>query len=175
MIRRINLFAGSSVGKSSCAAHIFSEFKKNSLKIELVQEEAKEWAYENRTITKFDQLTLFAAQMRKEDLALRNGADLIVSDSPIILAICYADKYGFERCEELYRIAENFEEHYPSINIFLERNDGMYQQEGRYESYEEAVCMDLSIKRYLNEKSIEYEIKDFRCWDSITYHIKQYI
>ena len=175
MIRRINLFAGPCSGKSSLAAHIFSEFKKESVKIELVQEEAKEWAYEGRKITKYDQLTLFAAQMRKEDLALRNGSELIVSDSPIMLAICYAKKYGFNCCESLYEIAKNFEEDYPSINIFLERNGGDYQKEGRYETYIEALHMDFLIKEYLIERNIKYNSSDFKNWEKIMSHIRRNI
>jgi len=147
MIRRINLYAGPCAGKSTIAAHVFSHFRAKQVNIELVTEYVKSWAYEERKITSYDQLYLLAKQLRQEDLILRNGVDLIVTDSPILLSACYAQKYGFPSVSALREIAAEFEKTYPSLNIFIERGRTPYNQSGRYETYEQAVEMDAAIEK----------------------------
>jgi len=118
-IRRVNLFGGPGAGKSTIAALIFAHAKLSGKHIEHVQEYVKSWVYEKRDVSGFDQLYLLAKQIRREDLFLRSGVDSIVTDSPVMLAACYAKQYGLESWETLLRVVLDFEAKYPSLNIFL--------------------------------------------------------
>ena len=154
--RRINIFGGPGCGKSTVAASIFSRLKAEGHEIELVDEYVKSWAYEKREICSFDQAYLFMQQLRKEYLVLRHSAGCIVTDSPLVLSICYAKKYGFKRWECLQNIADDFEEEYPSINVILDREGCEYKQEGRYEDYKQALAMDGMISDYIYNCGINH-------------------
>lgn len=149
MIRRINLYAGPGVGKSTLAAGIFYKLKTKDIKIEILTEVAKCWAYEGRQIKlSSDQLMMFCKQKRKEELYLNNGSDLIVTDSPILLSSVYARLLGVTDDIEAMLISESaFEKKFPSLNIFLVKNrvKEEYQNEGRYQTFEEAVALDYKI------------------------------
>jgi len=151
MIRRINLFAGPGAGKSTAAAAIYSDLKRRGYSVELINEYIKGWAYEAREVKPYDQLYVFAKQLRKEELVLRNGVDLIVTDSPILLSISYARKYGFKDWKALLDVACGFEKEYPSLNIYLDRGDCPYQEDGRWETRKQAVEMDRQIKELMEE------------------------
>jgi nicotinamide riboside kinase len=163
MFKRINLFGGPCTRKSTLAARIFYDLKSINKNVELVQEHVKTWAYENREISAFDQLFLFSHQLRSEELALRNKVDFVVTDSPILLAICYSKKRGLRSWRSLQEIADDFETDYPSLNIVLSRSTSKYETFGRYESLIEAIEMDKQIRDYLNEnnaKFIEFDLKE---------------
>lgn len=89
---------------------------------------------------------MFAKQMHKEDTYLKNGADYIVSDSPILMIGAYATRNGDSYAEDLINLAKKFNAVYPSVNIFLDRTGVPYKQEGRYEDYAEAVRTDHIIQ-----------------------------
>jgi hypothetical protein len=141
-IKRICLFAGPNVGKSVAAAWMFAKLKIAGHNADLVQEKAKELAYDGIKIRKYDQLQLFAEQMRREELLLRNGV-LVVTDSPIRLGLAYGLKYGFPCVDEMMKVIDSFDADHPPLNIFLKRDEkDVYQQAGRYENREQALEMD---------------------------------
>ena len=155
-IRRINLLSGPGTGKSTAAAYLFYRLKELGKRVEYIQEYVKEWAYEGRKITSFDQLYIFAKQLRREDLVLGKGVDIVVTDSPLYLALSYMIKYGFPCPESLESVVRIFDEKYPPLNILLVRSDGSYEQEGRYETPEEAVVMDEMIRAHLVSRGLEF-------------------
>lgn len=173
--RRINIFGGPGCGKSTVAAGIFSRLKAEGHEIELVDEYVKSWAYEKREICSFDQAYLFTQQLRKEYLVLRHSTGCIVTDSPLVLSICYAKKYGFKRWECLQSIADDFEEEYPSINVILDRRGCGYKQEGRYEDYEQALEMDRMISNYIYGCGINYCKIPFNDHDGIIEWVRKSI
>lgn len=157
LLRRINFWGGPGLGKSVAASYVFTKLKRSGYNIELVQEVAKEWAYEKKQITPWDQLSIFSSQIAREHRIVSSGNDIIiVSDSPSLLAIPYMMKYGFRFYGQCIEIAKGFELDYPSVNFYLERKDCPFNQEGRYENYEEAKMMDLSIRSFLDEHNISY-------------------
>jgi len=157
MIRRINFYSGPCCGKSVLAANIFCELKKQGKNIELIQEYAKELAYEKRKIQPYHQLQIFTEQVAREYRVLNSSEDVItVSDSPIFLNIPYAIKYCFVSWRALVAIAKDFEMSYPAVNFFIRREDCPYTQEGRYENLNEAKGMDMAIESFLNEQQIPY-------------------
>jgi len=158
MIRRINLYGGPGCRKSTQAAYIYSQLKGKKLKVELVQEFVKTWAYEKREPSSFDQLYLFARQLRMEDIVLRNGVDYVITDSPIGLAVCYSQAGGFIQWPALTILAQEFERTYPSLNLFFDRDGTDYEAHGRYQTEDGAIKMDKLILAYLGMNQLPYQV-----------------
>jgi hypothetical protein len=152
---RINFLGGPNSKKSTTAAWIFSELKRDDISVELVSEFCKTWAIEKRVISKWDQTYFFGQQMQAEYHNLKHGIKNIITDSPVFLAPIYADKYsGKTVSAPLFKLSHEFDKDFPCINIFLERGDKKYIIEGRYENYDQALEMDLKIK---SKAIYEYE------------------
>ena len=144
---RINLLGGPGSGKSSTAAWLFSELKKENISVELVSEFCKTWAIEGRKFEKYDQIYFFGQQMQAEYRNLKYGIKNIVTDSPVLLAAIYAQHhYGKSIGEHLLHLAREFDKDFPSVNIVLDRRNKKYITEGRYENYDQALKMDAEIK-----------------------------
>lgn len=157
-IKRICLFAGPNVGKSVAAAWLFAKLKIAGHNADLVQEKAKELAYDGIKIRKYDQLQLFAEQMRREELLLRNGVT-VVTDSPIRLGLAYGLKYGFPCVDEMMKVIDAFDADHPPLNVYLRRDEkDEYQQAGRYENREQALEMDKVILELLDKAPDGYVI-----------------
>lgn len=162
-IRRISLFGGPGISKSTTAAYLFSSFKHISVTTnsgftsELVQEYVKAWAYEKRCPSGFDQWFLFTQQVRAEELPLKNGVRYIITDSPLILNVFYARKYAVPGWQFLFGLALEFEKKYPSYNLLLERGDRQYVKSGRFETEEEAKDIDKELEEFLSTNNIVYK------------------
>ena len=155
MIRRINIFAGPGAGKSTLAADIFVHLKQNHIQIELVTEYIKDWVYLNMAPKSFDQIYIFAKQLHKEDVLLRSDdKQCIVTDSPLMMQLAYMDDLPYRK--EVIGLCNMFEQKYPSLNIFLDRNDTPYQRNGRYSDYQQAKELDLKIENNLKDHSQAY-------------------
>lgn len=155
MIRRICFYSGPCCGKSVMAAKVFLELKKRNKTVELIQEYAKDLAYEGYQIKPYDQLKIFAEQISREYRVLKSSEDVvIVTDGPFALSIPYAQKYGFESWPSLVEISRKFELDFPSINFYLVRGDCPYSTVGRYENLDEAKMMDALITNFLDEHKI---------------------
>lgn len=164
MIRRINLYGGASTGKSTSAAEVFASLKRRfpMSKFELVQEFVKIWAYEKKIPKGYDQNYIFAKQLRREEIPLRNGVDLIVTDSPLFLGYCYAFKYAPKLAQPILTIINEFEKEYPSHHVFIERGDKQYNPHGRYEDEEAAKQMDIFILNQVSNYYKDYKIVKFQ-------------
>jgi len=133
---RINLFGGPGSGKSTTAARVFSELKEKKTSIEHVGEYVKSWAYQRRTIKKFDQVYLFAKQQQYEYRYLSCGVKNIITDSPCFLSYIYGAKYNEDPkiANALLQLSKIYDEDYPSVNIFIHRGEKDYVPEGRYQT-----------------------------------------
>ncbi|GAF89325.1 unnamed protein product, partial [marine sediment metagenome] len=89
-IRRICLMSGPGGGKSITSNSVRSQLAFKGYDIELVEEVIKDWTYYGRSPQSCDSYSLQGKQMEKEDIRLRSGVDLIVSDSPLFLQYFYA-------------------------------------------------------------------------------------
>lgn len=152
-IRRICLYGGPSSGKSTNASELFSYLNKatdDNTSFELIQEYVKGWAWEDKKPQGFDQNYIFAKQQHREEIPLRNGAQAIVTDCPILLPVAYAKKNGVKSWQHLAGMAELHEEVYPGVHIFLDRGDMPFSQEGRLWGKDHATIMDDVIKNMLD-------------------------
>jgi len=61
----INILGGSGCGKTTTAAGLFYEMKKQRISCELVQEFVKIWAYEGRDIFQRDQALILEKHMQE--------------------------------------------------------------------------------------------------------------
>jgi hypothetical protein len=165
-IRRINLFGGPGVSKSTTAARIFAGMKTNGDNVELVTEYVKNWAFIDRVPEKWDQVYLFGKQLNREYVPLTGGANLIISDSPLLLSCFYANQLdnNDEITRNLIDLALAFEAQYPSINIILRRGDRPYNPIGRFQTLDEALKIDNNIKTFIRDYTeyleIDYNITD---------------
>lgn len=153
----INLFGGSGIGKSTTAAQIFSELKVLDRDVELVREYVKNWAWQGRKPTAYDQLYIIGQQTRAESL-LYHKVDLIVTDSPFLLAPFYEKYYtGEEICLpsalRFYDLAKRNGVEYR--NFVLTRHKE-FNPQGRFETKKQAEEIDKLIPAYLTKNGIEY-------------------
>lgn len=153
----INLLGGSGLGKSTTAALIFGELKLLGKETELVQEYAKEWAWEGKKITSNDQ-DFIASEQWKRESRLYKKVDFIVTDSPLILGAVYQKFYSqadpiYDKIAERIQIAE--ESGITYMNFLLNRNK-KFNPKGRFETEEQAKQVDVFLKEYLINKSIPF-------------------
>lgn len=168
---KINLWGGPGCGKTAVASGIFNYLITKNYNIELVSEYIKTWAYEKKQTKSYDQLYIFAKQLRTEDLFLRNGVDHIVTDSPIPMQIFYAKKYNFACWKELLNIAKDFDSKTKSINIFLDRTGIQYKTNGRFENESEAREADREIYNFLTQFAESHEVIQTIHFDKIISYI----
>lgn len=174
MFRRINIYGASGVGKSTTAATIFAELKRERYKCEFVQEEAKLWAYQNKSIRGWDQWDVALSQMDKERILLEAGVDFIVTECPLLLNAFYGHKYKVPKYWLLRTQAELFEHKYPSINILLLMTDRPFETHGRFESQDESKQNEELLKEFLFEHK-QFFISDMNHTEEILEYINRRI
>ena len=118
------------------------QFKQRQIAAEYSREFCKRMAYRNEYIDPvLDQAILFGRQVEEEMEALRTPC-VVVTDSPILLQAVYGQAYGFV-AGEVNRKLDNL---YPSIHIFLDRQDREYSAVGRYQTHDQAKEIDMKLR-----------------------------
>ena len=156
----INLYGGPGTGKSTSAAYLFYLLKSQGKNAELVREYVKDWAWEGRNISTYDQIYLLGKQVRRESI-LYGKVDYIVTDSPIMLGIYYASKYSSLSVSEgvramtlaYYRQAA--EDGHKHVHVFLERSKP-YNPLGRFQSEDQAKNIDNGVYGMLADLRIPF-------------------
>jgi nicotinamide riboside kinase len=174
MIKRINIFGGAGVGKSTLTAKLFSELKRDKYNIEHVTEYIKNWVYESRIPQSWDQLYILGQQLHREDLIIRQGPS-IITDSPLLMQAAYSQFNGFPATKQLIEIVDEFEKHYNSINFFIHRKYA-YVDTGRFHSEETAILIENNIIELLTNRTGSMIVYlESLCDDEILNIIKQHI
>jgi hypothetical protein len=158
MSRIINLYGGPGTGKSTSAAYLFSKLKMAGNNAELVREYVKDWAWEGRTIGVYDQIYFLGKQIRKESM-LFGKVDTIVTDSPVMLAGFYAERYSPDPIKDA--VDEALKGYYEQCrldghvhhHVFLQRSKP-YNSKGRFQTADEAVLFDKYMFDFLREREI---------------------
>ncbi len=158
----INLLGGPGCGKSTVGSELFSIMKKRNMRVEITQEFPKILAWDGNIESIKDQFYVTANQHRNIS-RLYGKVDYIIVDSPILLGVIYKklydafDNYPSEFYGELFDmfIIDLFKK-YENINIYLKRRVDIYENIGRYQTYEESLSIDKKIKRLLLDNSISF-------------------
>lgn len=155
----INLFGGPGAGKSTISSGLFYELKRLNISCDNPYEFPKQVAWEDNPSQINDQLYIFANQHR--GIVRSYGkVDYIILDSPILLSLVYKNGYSNEYPVSLYgdkfdeMVIEVFKK-YDNINLFLNRPED-FQDEGRFQNYEESIMFDNKIKSIMDTNSIDY-------------------
>lgn len=148
-VRRINLVGGPCSGKSTLASYVYSQLKMLKVNVELTRETIKNWIYLGCLPESYDQLYLFASQIREEDLFLRTSDDaVVVTDAPIDMSAAYGESHGFDCAPELASMADKYEKEYPSYNIFVLRDRNWFTENGRIHNYRQSLELDQFMLDY---------------------------
>jgi len=158
----INFFGGPGIGKSTQSAELFTLMKKNHMDVELTFEYPKIVAWEENYSTIKDQFFITANQHRNIS-RLYGKVKYILVDSPIILGTVYKNIYNdkpeypgtFYGDSFDYFIYSLFKK-YDSLNIFLERDDKSFNQNGRFQNLEQSKKIDNTIKENLKNYNIPF-------------------
>ena len=146
----VNLFGGPGSGKSTTCAGVFSKLKLAGLNCEMSLEYVKDKIWENSLNVLDDQIYVFGKQFHRLN-CLKDKADVIITDSPILLSIIY-NKEMSNYLDDL--IVEQFRK-FNNLNYYLVRDES-FNQTGRIHNLEESVEKDNQIKIMLNEYNISY-------------------
>jgi hypothetical protein len=170
----INLFAGPGAGKSTTAAEIFWRMKRHGLSCELVREYVKDWAYEDRAISKFDQFYIVGKQIKKESL-LYDKVDFVITDCPIWNSAFY--ERHLEGTTYMVNHVRGFTEYAQSKGIkyhnYLLTRQVAYQEDGRYQTEDEALEVDARMKEFLLDMNLPFKTLEGKPDDWARYIIEQ--
>lgn len=149
----VNFYAGPSSGKTTAALELTAALKKAGYNVEYVAEYAKELVLENRSAELADQRKVTDEQYRRFD-RIRNSADIIVTDSPILLGLVYGDgKIDDAYKKQIRRYYDSFD----NFNMFVERPSGAaFQTEGRIHDEKQSIELDGKIKSMLETQGVFY-------------------
>jgi hypothetical protein len=134
MTKVINLHAGPGAGKSTTKAGLFFEMKHLGLKVEVVEEFAKELTYDGDFGTMQNEMYLLAEQDRRQRRLL-GQVDYIITDSPLLKSAFYV-RGVYDSPEYVEHIKRLFDS-YTNINVWVKRVKP-YMTYGRTQSEEEA-------------------------------------
>lgn len=151
----VNLCGAPGAGKSTGAAYIFSKLKMAGVNAELVTEFAKDKVWEGSQAVFENQLYMLAKQYFRITRC-ENKVDVIVTDSPILLNIYYAqnDKHLGKEFEDLiiHLVGQ-----YNNLNYFINRVKP-YNPKGRFQTEEESDKLSLELKDLF--KNLGYDMKE---------------
>jgi len=150
----INLYGGPGCGKSTSAAYLYYLLKCQGENVELVREYVKDWAWDNRKFSVYDEIYFLGKQVRHESM-LFGKVKYIVTDAPVYMTAYYAKLYcslglaqGVEKATvAFYQQAKD--DGHNHLHIYLQRNKP-YKAEGRYQTEEQALAVDTGILEMLD-------------------------
>lgn len=135
MTKIINIFGGPGIGKSTIVAGLFHQMKIRHLDVEIANEVAKDYVWENRyDVLKEDQLIVFAKQHRRI-FRLADKVDFVIADCPLLMCIPYIPENFYENLEPLM-VEAHFA--FDNINFVLNRANVDYNPNGRYHTEEQS-------------------------------------
>jgi nicotinamide riboside kinase len=148
----VQIFGGPSAGKSVLAAELYVVMKKANIgSVELIQEYAKELVWQERFNDLKDQSLVTAGQIAKT-MPLNNKVDYLITDSPLLLGLVYAQDYK-EVEETILSHTNQFER---TVNVFVERGGASFETQGRVHNEQQSIELDKKIKDMLEKYGFEY-------------------
>lgn len=166
----VNLFGGSGYGKSTCAAYLFSQLKKNNYNVELVFEFPKDLLYLTDITPPFNQAFVFGNQLWKIEQYAKES-EIVITDSPLPLSIVYNNTSYLGECfnETVMNAFNSFN----NINFLIEKTFD-YKNNGRYQTEQEAIMSHAKIEQLLKYYNILYQAVSGNDYDIIISNITSY-
>lgn len=152
----VNFFGGPGTGKSTMAATLFASLKKDTEKAELVTEFARDLVYSERIkLLKHNQLYVLAKQYERVQ-RLVGKADIVVTDSPLLLSNVYPEPDSTFDVEIFRVLVRYISSQFNNLNYYLPRPDEkMFIDMGRiHQSKEEASKYDSLILTELADAGV---------------------
>lgn len=146
----VNFFAGPGAGKSTTATGVFSNLKLAGKNAELVTEFAKDCTWEGNKAALTCQPYVTGTQIWRVQRAFQGGAQIVVTDSPVLLGTAYV-----ETLDPMTLVCLREHARYPSINFLVVRTK-QYQPVGRNQTEAEAVALDTKIERILHDYEVPF-------------------
>jgi len=151
-MRVVNMFGGSSVGKSTNACRLFAMLKDEDVNVELVREFVKEAIWEGRMKVLGCQLKISGEQLYRQHI-LSGKVDIAITDSPILLGAIYESDNKYLKDLLIHEFNK-----FNNINILLQRVKP-FNPHGRTEKcIEESIEYDKKIQKFLDNNNIPYHI-----------------
>lgn len=154
----VNTFGGPGSGKTTACWEIASSLKKKGILTEYVSEYAKELVYEERFDILDDsmknQKEILKEQKRRIN-RLIGKVEVVVTDSPLLLSIIYAN----DKTEEFVSHIIDIYCDYDNINLVIRRpKNKEYEQAGRKQNFEESKQKDKEILELLEDTELVYTV-----------------
>ena len=156
----LDMFGGPGCGKSTTAAYIYYRLKDANRNSELVREYVKDWAWQDRKITAFDQPYILGKQLHRE-APLYGKVEFIVTDSPLLLSIYYAQRHSPARVARgVEETVLGFYEQVAALghhhqHIMLKRSKP-YCTAGRYQDEQGARDIDNHLMALMDHLDMPY-------------------
>ncbi len=151
-----SMYGGPGSGKSTAAASIYAQLKRQHIDCELVTDFAKDMIIQGNTAAMNNQLYVWASQLYRNQCAY-DRATVTISDTPILLGCIYnrdASNFVSPNLElvifEQYRKMNNF-------NLMVPRNmDVEYSMFGRIHTEQQSIRIDQDIVELLTDNDIPF-------------------
>lgn len=160
----INFYGGPGTGKSTSAALLYAMAKTRGINAELVREYVKDWAWDSRKISMYDQFYFMGKQIRRESM-LFGKARLVITDSPVLQGVYYAETYlplmmGYGvAAATLAYYAQCRADKNRHVHVFLNRSKP-YSPDGRYQTEDEARKIDAGIQKLFKKYSFNFRVAE---------------
>jgi len=137
----INLVGGPGCGKSTTAAGLYAELKKEPLTVEFLREPIQRHILEGNTMRMASQISLFAEDLLQMD-SVNGKVDICIRDTSLLNNIVYdcTDNYLFHSL-----VLQEYHK-YANLDFFINRQNIQFQEYGRIHTYQESLLLDERIK-----------------------------
>lgn len=158
--RVINLISGPGAGKTTVSAFLFYKMKTLGLSVEYVPEFAKSLVWKKQFDILNDQY-LVSVEQYNLIKSLNGMVEYIITDGPLVHGLYY-NRFNRDNTSNIDKTENKILQlmaEFDNINVFIERGNFNYETDGRYQSENEAIQIDVVIKHLLNQNGIKYECK----------------
>lgn len=157
MSKLINLISGPGGGKTTMAVLIFAEMKILGYNVEYVPEYAKQLVWMQDFDTLNNQYHVSNRQFKLFD-SMKNAVDFIITDGSLLHGLYYnrTNQNNVSNIEKTEKFILDCYKKFNNINIILDRRDNPYKQEGRIQSFNEALTIDRALIELLRENDIKF-------------------
>ena len=147
----INFIGQPGAGKTTAAAGLFYALKRRHLNVEIVTEFTKDVIFENNHFILSDELLIFSEKYKRIK-RLDGQVDFVITDSPLINSVVYAENYSQTGKDFFLELSGSFD----NIYCFIQKGSHCYQTIGRLQSEQAASVYEQRFMDIIKEHGLEY-------------------